>query len=185
MTRALDLGARRMRHRQPEGGIVVDRLPRQQAEMLEHHGDAVGRAARDRLALHEQLAAAQIGEAGDAAQQRGLAAARRADHAHDLVALAPRATTGGRRPPRRRGRACSHLPRRSPADSRFGWRHVSFPIDAALAAAVRSPRASTGGFVVMSCRRQFPRKACETQCGMPILAELSRTGLDRGNPATD
>ena len=33
-----------------------------------------------------QLAAAQLGEPGDAAQQRGLSAARRTDDAHDLVA---------------------------------------------------------------------------------------------------
>ena len=42
----LDDGGRRAGHREPEGGVVVDRLPRQQAEMLEHHGDAVGRARR-------------------------------------------------------------------------------------------------------------------------------------------
>ena len=55
--------------------------------MLEHHGDAVGRAALDRLAVDQQLAVAQVGEPGDTAQKRGLAAAGRADHAHDLVAL--------------------------------------------------------------------------------------------------
>ena len=44
------------RHRQPERRVVVDGLPRQQAEMLEHHGDAVGRAAGDRLAVHQQAA---------------------------------------------------------------------------------------------------------------------------------
>jgi hypothetical protein len=81
-----DVGARHARHRQPEGRVVVDGLPRQQAEMLEHHRYAVGRPAGDRPAMHEQLAGAEIGQAGDAAQERGLAAARRADHAHDLVA---------------------------------------------------------------------------------------------------
>ena len=55
--------------------------------MLEHHGDAVGRPSGHRLAMDQELAAAQIGEAGDAAQQRGLAAARWTHHAHDLVAL--------------------------------------------------------------------------------------------------
>ena len=74
------------RHRKPERGIVEHRLPRQQAEMLEHHGDAVGRARAHPLAVDEQLPVAELGEAGDAAQQRGLAAAGRADHAHDLVA---------------------------------------------------------------------------------------------------
>src|SRR5215472_5005097 len=54
--------------------------------MLEHHGDAVGRDALDRLALHHELAVGEGGEAGDAAQERGLAAARGTDHAHDFVA---------------------------------------------------------------------------------------------------
>ena len=54
--------------------------------MLEHHRHAVGRPALDRLAVHQQLAVAQVGEPGDAAQQGGLAAAGRADDAHDLVA---------------------------------------------------------------------------------------------------
>ena len=83
----LDLVARDARHREAEGGVVEHGLPGQQAEVLEHHGDAVGRPALDRLAVHQNAAAAQIGEAGDAAQQRGLAAARRAHDAHDLVAL--------------------------------------------------------------------------------------------------
>ena len=82
----LDLCARRAGHRQPERGVVVDGLPRQQAEMLKHHGDAVRRTPGDRLAVDEDLTAAQIGEPRDAAQQRGLAATRRPDHAHDLVA---------------------------------------------------------------------------------------------------
>ncbi len=38
-----DFGARHARHGQSESAIVVDGLPRQQPEMLEHHGDAVGR----------------------------------------------------------------------------------------------------------------------------------------------
>ena len=54
--------------------------------MLEHHGDAVGRTAFDRLAVHQQLAVAQVGQPGDTAQQGGLAAAGRTDDAHDLVA---------------------------------------------------------------------------------------------------
>ena len=82
----LDLRARRAGHRQSERGVVVDGFPRQQAEMLKHHRDAVRRTPGDRLAVDEDLTAAQIGEPRDAAQQRGLAATRRPDHAHDLVA---------------------------------------------------------------------------------------------------
>ncbi len=82
----LDLRARRPRHGEPEGGVVVDGLPGEQAEMLEHHGNAVGRPAGHRLAMDEKLAAAEIGEAGDTAQQRGLAAAGGTHDAHDLVA---------------------------------------------------------------------------------------------------
>ena len=37
------------------------------------------------LPCDEQLPGADVGQAGDAAQQRGLAAAARADDAHDLV----------------------------------------------------------------------------------------------------
>src|SRR6266478_2190814 len=55
--------------------------------MLKDHGDPVGRARTDRFAVDEKPAAAEIGEAGDAAQKRGLAAARGAHDAHDLVAL--------------------------------------------------------------------------------------------------
>src|SRR6516162_9150375 len=55
--------------------------------MLKDHGNPVGRPRADRLAVDEKPAAAEIGEARDAAQKRGLAAARGADDAHDLVAL--------------------------------------------------------------------------------------------------
>src|SRR5262244_1557964 len=82
-----DFGARHARHRQPEGRVVEDGLPREQAEMLKDHGNSVGRAGADRLAVDEKLAATEIGEARDAAQKRGLAAARGAHDAHDLVAL--------------------------------------------------------------------------------------------------
>src|SRR5205823_3461345 len=81
-----DLPAPYAGHRQPEGGIIVNGLPRQQAEMLKHHGNAVRRPAGNWLAMDQERTAAQIGEPRDAAQQRGLAAARRADDAHDLVA---------------------------------------------------------------------------------------------------
>ncbi len=41
----------------------------------------------DRLAVDRERAGAELGQARDAAQQRGLAAAARADDAHNLVAL--------------------------------------------------------------------------------------------------
>src|SRR5215470_4664885 len=55
--------------------------------MLKDQGNPVGRAGADRLAVDEKCAAAEIGEARDAAQKRGLAAARGAHDAHDLVAF--------------------------------------------------------------------------------------------------
>src|SRR5260370_33847588 len=55
--------------------------------MLKDHSNPVGRACTDRFAVDEKPAAAEIGEARDAAQKRGLAAARGAHDAHDLVAL--------------------------------------------------------------------------------------------------
>src|SRR5262249_20816014 len=70
-----DFGARHARHRQPEGRVVEDGFPWEQAEMLKDHRNSVGRAGADRLAVDEKLAAAEIGEARDAAQKRGLAAA--------------------------------------------------------------------------------------------------------------
>ena len=54
--------------------------------MLEHHGDPVRRPPSDRLAVDQQLAAREIGETGERAQQGRLAATRRPDDAHDLVA---------------------------------------------------------------------------------------------------
>src|SRR5713226_6141521 len=55
--------------------------------MLKDHGNPVGRPCTDRFAVDEKPAAAEIGQARDAAQKRGLAAARGAHDAHDLVAL--------------------------------------------------------------------------------------------------
>src|SRR5262249_58548386 len=66
---------RHPRHTQPETGIVVDGLPRQQAEVLEHHRDPVGRPSGNRSAMDEKPAAAEASEPVDAAQQRGFAAA--------------------------------------------------------------------------------------------------------------
>ncbi len=80
----LDARSRRMRHREAERRVVMHGLPRQQAEMLEHHRDALRRAG-DGLAADQQLAAGDLGQSGDAAQEGGLAAAARADHAQDLL----------------------------------------------------------------------------------------------------
>ena len=63
---------------------------REQVELLEDHADPgaqlvdVGVGVGDLLALDEDLAAGGDLEQVDAAQQRGLAGARRADDAHDL-----------------------------------------------------------------------------------------------------
>src|SRR5205807_10468985 len=54
-------------------------------EMLKDHGNPIRRARPDPLTVHEKRAAAEIGKACDAAQQRGLAAARGTHDAHDLV----------------------------------------------------------------------------------------------------
>src|SRR6201993_1082224 len=81
-----DFGARYARHGQPEGRVVVDSLPRQQPEMLKYHGNPVRRPRPDRLAVDEKRAAAEISQARNAAQERGLAAARGTYDAHDFVA---------------------------------------------------------------------------------------------------
>ena len=53
--------------------------------MLKDHGNPIRRARLDPLTVHEKRAAAEIGKACDAAQQRGLAAARGTHDAHDFV----------------------------------------------------------------------------------------------------
>ncbi len=53
--------------------------------MLEHHGDAGAAAPSTALAFDRDLAARGRDQAVDAAQQRGLAAARRADDGDDLA----------------------------------------------------------------------------------------------------
>src|SRR4029079_17157828 len=80
-----DHGGGRASPRPAERSVVVNGFPRQQAEMLEHHGDAV-RWPGDRLAMNRELTGADLGQSRDAAQQRGLAAAAWADDAEDFVA---------------------------------------------------------------------------------------------------
>ena len=87
LDRLLDFSARDPGHGEAEGGVVVNGLPRQESEVLEHHGNAVGRPARDWLTVDIEASAAQLGKPGDAAQQRGLAAAGGADDAKNFVAL--------------------------------------------------------------------------------------------------
>ncbi len=62
----LDLRARCTGHGEAESGVLENRLPRQQAEMLEHHRHAFGRAGHG-FSLHQKLAAAQIGKPADTA----------------------------------------------------------------------------------------------------------------------
>jgi hypothetical protein len=53
--------------------------------MLEYHGDTVRRPSGSGFAMNKKRSAAEIGKAGDAAQQSSLAAAGGTDEAHDLV----------------------------------------------------------------------------------------------------
>src|SRR4029079_11018712 len=71
---AVDLGLAGAGHAQAIGHIVVDRLPRKQAEVLEYHRDAGDRLG---YALFADINVAGINrqQAVDTAQQRGLAAA--------------------------------------------------------------------------------------------------------------
>src|ERR1700689_2889225 len=70
-------------HAQAVGDVVVNRLPRKQSEMLEHHGDA-GLGLGHQLAVDPHLALGGD-EPVDAAQERGLAAARGPDQRHDFA----------------------------------------------------------------------------------------------------
>lgn len=71
----------------PDGQAVSDvaehRLPREEAEVLEHHAHALGRLG-DRAAGDADRPAARLDQARDAAKQRGLPAAGRPDDRHDL-----------------------------------------------------------------------------------------------------
>src|SRR5436189_1178137 len=82
-----DLRPRSARDGEPESRVVENGFPRQQTKMLEYHGDTIGGTTGNVFPLNEQAAAAQIGQACDTAQQRGLSAAGRSDNAHDLIAL--------------------------------------------------------------------------------------------------
>ena len=79
-----NLGAGGAGHPQSVGDVVVHGLPREQAEMLEHHRHAGDRLGHP-LAAAPDFAAIDRQQAVDAAQQRGLAAARWADDGDDLA----------------------------------------------------------------------------------------------------
>ena len=69
---------------EPEADIGGDGEPRQQARLLKHDADLLVRR-QDGVAIERDLALRRIVEAGDEAQQRGLAAARAADHRDDFT----------------------------------------------------------------------------------------------------
>jgi hypothetical protein len=77
---------------QAEGDVVGDAQVRKQRVVLEHHADAPllrrqhGAGPGDRLAAEADLAFLQVLEAGNAAQDRGLAAAARSQQAADRAA---------------------------------------------------------------------------------------------------
>src|SRR6185437_15598350 len=80
----LDMRGRRALHCEPESGVVVDCFPGKQAEMLEHHRDAFGRA-RDWVAVDREGAVADVGQASNAAQEGCLAATARTNNAKDFI----------------------------------------------------------------------------------------------------
>ena len=81
---AVDLRLGGASHAQAIGDVLEHRLPREQAEMLEHHGNAGDRFGNPFLA-DPDLAGIVRQQAVDAAQQGRLAAAGRADNGHDLA----------------------------------------------------------------------------------------------------
>src|SRR5215208_1570964 len=75
----LDLGARTLPNREPEGNVVVDGHVLEGRVVLEHHSDAAhaGRAIGDILVAHQHLPGVGRLQAGDDAQERRLAAPAR------------------------------------------------------------------------------------------------------------
>ena len=69
---------------QAEAHVVEHRQPREQRVALEHHA-AVGAGRLDAPAVEQHLAGGRPVEAGDDAQQRALAAARRAEDGDEVV----------------------------------------------------------------------------------------------------
>ena len=81
---AFDVRFRCARHPQAIGDVLEHGLPGKQPEVLEHHGDAGDRLGHAFVA-DPDLAGIVRQQAVDAAQQRGLAAARRPDDCDDLA----------------------------------------------------------------------------------------------------
>ena len=84
---AADLLLGRAPHLQSEGDVLRHRHMGEQGIALEDGIDRplIGRQMLDRAALEQDLAGARLLEAGDQAQQRGLAAARGAQEGEELV----------------------------------------------------------------------------------------------------
>ncbi len=73
-------------HLEPEHHVLEHGAPGEQGVALEHHAAVRARAVH-RLAVEQHLARAGLVEPGQDPHQRGLAAARRADHAQQLAAV--------------------------------------------------------------------------------------------------
>ena len=69
-----------------DDGVGEHRAPRQQAVVLEHKA-AVGAGLAHGAAVEQHFAGRRVFEAGDDAQERGLAAAARPDHGNEFAAL--------------------------------------------------------------------------------------------------
>ena len=83
----VDLGLRRVPQLQREGHVVGHRHVRIERVVLEHHGDValLGRHVVDDARADADLAAGDVLQPGDHAQQRRFAAARRADQDDELA----------------------------------------------------------------------------------------------------
>ncbi len=86
-TRRATSSRERPRTSRPNADVLRHRHVREQRVVLEHHADVAGmhRHAADILPVDQHLAAVQRDEAGDRAQQRGLAAAARSQQAEELA----------------------------------------------------------------------------------------------------
>ena len=86
---ARDFRRRVVRHLQRERDIALDRHVREQRVALEHHAHRapLRRAVGEILAVEQDATAVGHVEAGDHAQQRGLAATRRTEKGEELAGL--------------------------------------------------------------------------------------------------
>ena len=83
----IDLGLGLAQHFEAEADILANRHMREERVVLEDGVDRAleGRQRRDVLAIEADLAFGREVEAGDQAEQRGLAAARRPEQREELV----------------------------------------------------------------------------------------------------